>query len=344
MTRKTIRLTTGITLALLLTLIFYTLAQAFPSSEAVRLRNALLITPANARVGEWTPKNVPPEFLSEYMDVPEPIASAAKKALEGLAGSDIDKARALSGHLIAHVQDTGPIKSLDIVDTYQAIVEAGRGYCSDIVDAYVALALASGLSIRTWAFSFDGFGGHGHIVAEIFDRDTGQWVMLDVFNNVMPFSRVSGKPLSVREFISSFRSRETEISFVPIGRGRVAYWVDESLRAYYRDGLDQWYLWNGNNVVSRAKGSFVAQSIGNIFEPLGELVVIVEGRYPSITPLPSATNASYVERMLALRVRLLLLTVLCMILVSFLIAQLVVLYRYSRQGVSKTGIRVVDEK
>src|SRR3712207_6947241 len=45
--------------------------------------------------------------------------------------------------------------------TYEVIRNTGRGYCGDYADVYTALALAAGLSVRSWAFSFDGFGGRG---------------------------------------------------------------------------------------------------------------------------------------------------------------------------------------
>ena len=59
---------------------------------------------------------------------------------------------------------------------------------------HTALAHASGLAVRPWAFSFDGLGGHGHIVVEVFDRQRGRWIMLDIFNNVIPVDRRSGQP------------------------------------------------------------------------------------------------------------------------------------------------------
>ncbi len=37
--------------------------------------------------------------------------------------------------------------------------------------------------MRQWGFSFDGFGGHGHTVVEVYDRQRGKWLLLDVFNN-----------------------------------------------------------------------------------------------------------------------------------------------------------------
>ncbi len=319
----------ALTLAALLTLIVYVLMQAFPSTEAVRLRNSLLITAADPRAGDWRPENTPRGFLTETLPIPASIASVARKATLNAAASDLDKARLLAGHLLRHIRDGGQIRSLDIEATYRAIIEDGRGYCADIIDAYVALALAAGIAVRHWGFSFDGFGGHGHTVAEIFDRNLRRWVMLDVYNNVMPLS-ASGEPLSVREFVPLFKSREAEVTFVAIAPGRRVYSVEEKLRAYYRDGLDQWYLWNGNNIVSRGRSNTVVWSLGAIFEPLGELAAISAGLFPQIVPLASPTNAVYVERMFALRAQLLSIVAVCAVLTLLLIGQLVSLRRRTR--------------
>jgi hypothetical protein len=131
------------------------------------------------------------------------------------------------------LKDNGPIQGTDVEATYKEIVKAGRGYCADVVDVYMALALAARLPVRAWAFSFDGFGGHGHVVVEIFDDDAQQWVMLDVFNNVMPVAGSLNRTMSVREFLQNFRERESEVRFLPLVRDR-SLTGSTKLRAYYR--------------------------------------------------------------------------------------------------------------
>jgi hypothetical protein len=294
------------TLAALLAVVAYVLAQAYPSSEAVRLRNSLIIAPADPLVGQWTPDNVPAAFRQETMPIPKSIADAAMGAIPDRSTSDREKARALAAHLMTRVKDKGPIQLADVEATYWEIIDKGRGYCADVIDAYMALALAAGLPVRAWAFSFDGFGGRGHIVVEVFDGYSRQWVMLDVFNNVMPVMGYANDNMSVREFLQNFREREREVRFVPIGPGRVAYSVDEKLRMYYRLGVDQWYLWAGNNVVSRGNANPLITSVGRVSQAGAELAAIATGHYPRIVPLPTSTNAGHVERMFSLRERLLL--------------------------------------
>jgi hypothetical protein len=294
----------GATLVALISLVVYVLAQAYPSTEAVRLRNALLLQERASEVPDWTPSDVPPDFLLEQLPMPPPIAAAARVVASTVnAGDDLALARGLAAHLNSHAIRGGRIESLDVGEIYRKIIDEGNGYCADIIDAYVALALAAGLFVRPWAFSFDGYGGHGHINVEVFDRAHNAWVMLDVFNNVLPTERQTGRPLSVREFRSAFGSDPNRVAFEPIAAGPQRVPVYSKLVDYYVRGYDQWYLWNGNNVVSRT-GSPVIRFAGRIGEPLAELVSIWQGRYPRTIPIASATNRHMLESMRKLRVKL----------------------------------------
>lgn len=273
---------------------------AYPSSEAVRLRNALLIDMPAVAFVDWTPQNVPASFKLEKLPVPEPMLSAARAVAAKTNGTDLEVARALTAHLIIHATKGGRIDSFDVSETYRTILASGTGYCSDIIDSYIALAQAAGLFVRPWAFSFDGFGGLGHIVVEIFDRQLDRWVMLDVFNNVQPLDRRTGQPVSVSEFRDTFvRSREN-IVFSPIGPGRQEFKNYEKLEEYYYSGIDQWYFWNGNNVIDRANSPIV-RIAENFREELAELMSISVERFPKIIPLRSSKNRSALRQMEDLR-------------------------------------------
>ena len=54
------------------------------------------------------------------------------------------------------------------------------------------LAGAAGLTAREWGFSFDGFGGHGHALVEVYDRGLSKWVFLDVYNNIQALDAATG--------------------------------------------------------------------------------------------------------------------------------------------------------
>jgi hypothetical protein len=289
------------TAAVLALLLGWVGVQSVPSSEAVRLRNALLIEPPSITVGQWLPDNVPAGFLVESRPVPVLLAEAARVATAGVGGGELEHSRALVAHLLANVRDSGPIAAVSVERTYREIVDEGRGYCSDYIDVFVALAHAVGISVRTWAFSFDGYGGRGHVVAEIYDRTLSQWVMLDVFNNVHPV-RDNGALLSALEFRRLFADDPGSVRFDNIGPGRVGYRNDAKLREYYRNGIDQWYLWNGNNVITRGDAApylLLAPSPG-----AAQLLAIGLDDYPRLVPLLTSSNGELIARMRSLGVRL----------------------------------------
>ena len=105
--------------------------------------------------------------------------------------------RRLPWRSICSMAGTGggvPIQA-DLHETYRRIRANGDGYCGDFADVYTGLLNAAGVFSRNWAFSFDGYGGRGHIVNEVWIRGADQWVLLDVFNNIY-FVDAKGRPMS----------------------------------------------------------------------------------------------------------------------------------------------------
>ena len=291
-----LRKATALSLVALVVVTGSVLWHAFPSSEAVRLRNSLLIENAPVASLDWTPQNVPSDFKMETLPVPESMRSAARMVAAQTNGTDLDVARALTAHLMVYAINGGRINSFDVSETYKTIVTSGAGYCSDIIDSFIALAQADGIFVRPWAFSFDGFGGLGHIVVEIYDRQRGKWIMLDVFNDVLPLDRQSGQPLSVSEFRSAFMKNSENIVFSPIGPGRQEFPIYKKLIEYYSAGIDQWYFWNGNNVFGRAD-NWIVKSAEVVGEEAAELASIAVQRFPGIVPIRSASNRNALQAM-----------------------------------------------
>ncbi len=310
-----------VTAVALVAVVVGVLAQAFPSSEAVRLRNALLLIDADVGDFNWRPDQPPAGFLQESQPVPPLIAARAKEIAGGTDGGDVEVAKALVSHLVEHARDGGDIQSLDPERTYRAIVEDGHGFCADFIDTFIALALAVDIPVRAWAFSFDGFGGQGHVVAEIFDREQDRWVMLDVFNNLYPVDRETGATLSALEAREQLIANPSSVRFLAIGPGRIAIPIEAKLFDYYRGGLSEWYLWFGNNVVSRGQHP-VTSVAGFVFEPLGELHAIARGAYPHIVPLKASANAEQIRRMKGLKQELLWAAAVAVVLGVALVVQL----------------------
>jgi len=277
----------------------YVASMAVPASEATRIRNAFLIEVVGVTDIEWTPDRVPIEFKKEtlppsamYADVVHRLGIAA---IEG----DWDKALFLAGHLSRNAKDLGAIQS-NLEATYHAIVDEGRGYCADFTAVYLGLAHASGLFAREWAFSLDGFGGHGHAFIEIFDRQRGRWIWLDVYNNVHAVDAITQEPLSAAEFRAYVRGERGAAVVRANGPGRLGYKYTDKLVDYYRRGSAEWYLWAGNAVFTYESHSFIRHLIG-VASPLEQALAILVGVHPRIYVLPDRDNREQLERMSALR-------------------------------------------
>ena len=280
------RLGVGLMLAALLSVAPY----LFSGTELVRLRNALSLGPDLQLSQDWTPPAVPFGYLQERV-APDPYFVDLAQRL-GLAALPDDWARgvAISRHLLgsAPVLMGGPIQK-DLRNTYKDIVQRGDGYCGDFVRAYLALAGASGMTVRTWAFSFDGFGGHGHIWVELWNRQAQRWQLQDVFNNYYFVDRPE-EPLSALALRQALQSKSATLQMRPLHPGaRPGYEIEAKAWDYLQRGLNQWYLVWGNNVFSQddvwAVRTF--SGVSRMAEGLGSLV---SGQQPEVRLLPTASN------------------------------------------------------
>ncbi|HQC94966.1 MAG TPA: transglutaminase domain-containing protein [Aquabacterium sp.] len=287
----------GMVVALLAMLTATLLPYARSGTELVRLRNALLFETGEPASFEWTPAKLPADFPVDGQ-VPElpfgPVVAALPQA-----GDDWSRALEMARHLVRHAKFGNPAKS-DLHGTYRTIL-AGGGYCADYSRVMVAMAGSAGLFAREWAFSFDGYGGHGHAFVEVFDRASGQWRMIDAFNNFYPVDTASGQPLSALQWRERLRAGQTDgVRIMPIGPGRPGFRTDAQLFDYYRRGADQWYLWWGNAAYTY-DASPATRLLGGVSRALEQLAAIGLGVHPRIQAIPSETNAQMREAMVRLK-------------------------------------------
>jgi glycosyltransferase involved in cell wall biosynthesis len=283
-------------------LALHLLSLSLPSTEAVRLRNALLIEPEPAARIAWAPRQHPPNFRVESLP-PDPRFVAVVRAIGADRGPDFSRILALAGHLVERARQGGAIES-DNWTTYQLIREGG-GYCSDFTQTFLALAHAAGLTAREWGFSFDGFGGWGHAVVEVYDRQRGRWIFLDVFNNFHVVDRATGEPLDVEAWRQAIGRGGAGVRIVLNGPARFG-WADgeAGMWEYYRRGLDGWYLWLGNHVQTYDSHPLVGLA-GRFSRSLEQVAAIMVGVHPHILVLESGGNRADFERMRRLRTQLL---------------------------------------
>jgi hypothetical protein len=282
-------------------LLAYVTWLAYPSSEAVRLRNALLLRRGSEGDFSWTPDSVPGDFRRERFP---PIADyAAIVRSLGIAEMRLDwnKAQTLAAHLVEHAGDKGPIRA-DLSTTYCRIQE-GYGYCADFVKAYLGLAHAAGLFARQWAFSFDGFGGHGHTFVEVFDRQRGRWVFLDIFNNFHAVDASNGDVLSALDFRDFAAGRRDRVAMRPNGPGRPGFIYEAKALDYYRRGVPEWYMWWGNAVFSYYAHPLM-RVVGRLSQTLSNLLAIAVGLHSKMQIYPVPENREQTRQIFALRRRL----------------------------------------
>lgn len=274
------------------------------STELVRMRNALLVDERFDAADDWAPPGFPPEFKQER-DAPYPEFTQAVERL-GLASmaGDWERSLAISKHLLGSSPVlTGNDIHSDLRDTYRRIVKGGEGYCGDFVDVFVGLANAAGMTTRPWAFSFDGFGGHGHIWVEIWNREKHDWQLVDIFNNFY-FSLSDGKPLSAFALRRALMAESKDLRLQPLDAGaRPGYEIPEKAWDYYKRGLPEWYRWRGTNVFSYDK-SLLVRVFGHVSRSFEQLGAIAEAVSPRLIFLVSEENRAARERLLRLRTQL----------------------------------------
>lgn len=283
----------GVTALALAAVLLTLLGEMRDPQEAVRLRDSLLATVGTPDDFAWTPGNVPRNFLLNSAEVPEVLAKAARDMVTARDGWT--KGLQIAEHLGDVPNRRGPIQR-ETADTYQTMFSEGGGYCSDFTQVFVGLALAAKLPVREWGLAFDGFGGDGHAIVEVFDDRRGQWLMIDPFNSFYPADLSTGEPMSVLEF------RERLLQPDPLSTTRIVrisakvdeFPYDEKLIEYFRRGVNQFYLWRGTNLFSYEQDPFVAAA-GKVSRTAEQAVAILRGVHPRIVILPTSTNQGLIR-------------------------------------------------
>ena len=78
-------------------------------------------------------------------------------------------------------------------------------------------------------------------------------VFVDVFNNVYAVLPGNSEPISVLELRGALLG-EHSVELRRAGPGPLGWEHFDKLLDYYRRGANQWYLWWGNDVVTRESG------------------------------------------------------------------------------------------
>ncbi len=268
-----------------------------PSRKAVRVRNAFLLRRGRPADFAWTPSTRPADFRVEHKPAPDVIEEAVRDAGLKAVKEDWPRALVLVTMLLRHWKHEGAIQA-DLASTYAGIV-AGGGYCADYVRVYLAAAGSAGLFCRQWAFSFDGFGGHGHTVVEVYDRQRAKWCFLDVHNNVYAVKKGTDGPLDALGLRNALVDSPSSVEFRRAGPGRLGFEHFTKLLAYYCRGAPQWYLCWGNDVVTRERIGLPGALL-NVSGRLSHAVASAIG-LPPMVAVATAENEPQILDMEALR-------------------------------------------
>jgi hypothetical protein len=310
------------------------------SMEMVRLRNALMLAPGAALAPsafDWRADELPADFAQEQGPVNTLYRHLARQLHLDALGSDWERVRVISQHLLSNPKLLGTPIQLRLDDTYWRILQDGTGYCGDFTRVFMALALAGGMEVRAWSFSLDGFGGHGHIWPEVWNRELQRWQLLDVFNNVY-FARADGVPLSALDLHQALAAAEPGLRLLPLApRARPGYSEEAKAWDYYRSGLSGWYMAWGNAVFGYDQALLV-RSLEPLSHALTQLGGIAQGQVARIHILADAHNAPQVVALQQLRERLLVSAALALVALAAIAGAAVGLMLQWRRGVTTPAV------
>ncbi len=266
-------------------------------SEQMRIRNSLILRAGAPSDFSWKPGDWPAEFRLERGPLPETFQDAGSLLLEdkGVRGSAWRDALELAKHLASGPGNGSSIRS-NTADAYRAILSERRGYCADYTQVFNGLAYATGIPVREWGMTFDGFGNDGHAFNEIFDSHLDKWIFVDSFYSFFVEDPEAGVPLSVLELREALQSAGPKVRarVVPIEPKRFAFRSSDEALDYYRRGSDQFFLIFGNGVFSYDRHPVIA-GLGGLSHAVAQSVAIALGIYPKLVMIPSETNQQMAE-------------------------------------------------
>lgn len=261
------------------------------SIDAVRIRNAMVAELGEPAQTDWQPNAIPSNYNLESLSAPPFFTAIAEKVVppEARQGSALEQAVLIARHLRATSHHGDPIQA-NARETYEKIVSGQGGYCSDYTEAFNALALAAGLKVREWGFTWEDMA-NGHAFNEVWDPALGKWVFIDAFTSFYVVDAATGTPMSALEFRASLLGEPGAgvVQVVKIVPERFVFKSNEKALDWYRRGVPRMFLLLGNNVFS-----YDANPIIRMTEPLPRsvemVVAILLGEHPRFLFVPPASH------------------------------------------------------
>ena len=320
----------GIVVILLLSagLSFWLISLATPSTEAARLRNALLADVGDSRDFDWRPGNAPESYKEETMHATAQFKGIHQRLFSRFENKESEFPRII--RIAEHLLQVEKRKSVGILaDTstaYREIIRQGAGYCADFTQVMNAMARAENIPVREWGMAFDDFGGSGHAFSEIYDTQLNKWIFIDVFNSLYVLDKANKQPLSVLEFRERLQNNQNALEIVPIVKSRFGFKDPEQALQYFERGKDQFYLWWGNNIYSYEDHP-VVKLAAPVSRHLEQLAAIAVGVHPKIRIIGTKENANMVKDLFNLKMMLIAILASAIVLGYLLVMQILYLWR-----------------
>lgn len=288
----------------------WVVSKAIPSSEMARLRNALIAQVGSQADFDWLPPTIPPSFHQEDISGATEFSNYIHARLSIIsASSQLEKSLGIAHVLLSHNDPNAEAIMSNSSETLRLIVENGAGYCADYTQVFNGAAYLYNIPVREWGLSFDGFGGKGHAISEIYDQKIQKWVLLDTFYAFYLEEKSTNTPISVMQFqhllqTNSPESLEDKINVIKIKPNRFGFPNNTALFEYFSHGKNHFYLWWGNDALSYDNNPFVSFT-SKISRHTEQLVAIALGIHQKIRLLPNKENSQDIEALLELKTHLL---------------------------------------
>jgi hypothetical protein len=272
------------------------------SIDAVRIRNAMVAELGEPAQTDWEPsaipsiyhweKLAPPAFFSRIVDDVLPPETRQESALA--------QAVRLARHLRTTSRPGAPIQA-NSLETYQKIVGGQGGYCSDYTQAFDALALAAGLKVREWGFTWEDMA-NGHAFNEIWDATLSKWVFIDPFVSFYVVDVATGTPMSALEFRASLLDERGpgEARVIRIASDRFGFKTDQKALDWYRRGAPRMFLVLGNSVFSYDSNPVIRMT-ESFPRSIEMMVAILVGEHPRFLFVPTPSHPEVKEQVRKIR-------------------------------------------
>jgi hypothetical protein len=265
-------------------------------TELVRLRNAMVFNVISLEQTQWPGDRFPASFRQENAPLPDAIADVIiKPQAENTALANMLQQAAV---LKLDQRRRGGAIQAD-VSTTLAQIQQQRGYCADYTEVINVFGHALDIPVREWALAFDGFGGHGHAINEIWDQQAKRWIMLDVFNGFYPVNQQQ-QPMSVLEFKQQLIADRSQINLVRLSDQTFGFKDDAMALDYYHNGRHQFYLWWANNNISYDEHILIKLA-GKVSPHLEQMVAIISGQFPQLMAVAEPENLHMINTMQRLK-------------------------------------------